>query len=126
MTSAPARNGGELGAFGHGQMVPEFEKAAFEAKVGRGPPVVSTQFGYHIIKVEAHDSTPFEQVKATLEKNARAEEAAGSARRDEDRREADVQRGVLRPPPPAAPLQPRGSRRRRPEHRAKPATTKKP
>jgi peptidyl-prolyl cis-trans isomerase C len=63
--------GGDLGAFGRGQMVPEFEKAAFEAKKGEVTPVIRTQFGYHIIKVDEHDMTPFEQVKATLEKNER-------------------------------------------------------
>ena len=64
-------NGGQLGEFGRGQMVPEFEKAAFEAKVGEVTPVVRTQFGYHIIKVDAHDTTPFEEVKPTLEREAR-------------------------------------------------------
>jgi peptidyl-prolyl cis-trans isomerase C len=63
--------GGDLGEFNRGQMVPEFEKAAFEAKVGDVTPVVRTQFGYHIIKVEAHGSTPFDQVKPTLERNER-------------------------------------------------------
>ena len=43
--------GGQLPPFGRGQMVPEFEQAAFEMKPGeiRGP--VKTQFGYHIIKL---------------------------------------------------------------------------
>jgi peptidyl-prolyl cis-trans isomerase C len=63
------KNGGDLGAFSHGQMVPEFEQAAFSAKVGDVTPVVKTQFGYHIIKVEEHSFTPFDQVKANLEKN---------------------------------------------------------
>jgi len=65
--SAP--NGGDLGAFSRGQMVPEFEKAAFETKVGAVSPVVRTQFGYHIIKVEGHDTTPFAQVKDRLSKD---------------------------------------------------------
>jgi peptidyl-prolyl cis-trans isomerase C len=73
--------GGDLGEFGRGQMVPEFEKAAFEAKPGDLTPVVKTQFGYHIIKVEAHGSTPFEQVKAGLEKSER--QARMQARLDE-------------------------------------------
>jgi peptidyl-prolyl cis-trans isomerase C len=63
--------GGDLGEFARGQMVPEFEKAAFEAKVGDVTPVVRTQFGYHIIKVDEHGSTPFEEIKPTLEKNER-------------------------------------------------------
>ena len=63
--------GGDLGAFGRGQMVPEFEKAAFDAKSGDLTQVVRTQFGYHIIKVDEHSMTPFEQVKPTLEKGER-------------------------------------------------------
>lgn len=65
-TGSGAR-GGDLGEFGHGQMVPEFEAAAFAGKVGEVLPIVRTQFGYHIIKVESHSTTPFEKVKATLE-----------------------------------------------------------
>ena len=64
-------NGGDLGSFSRGQMVPEFEKAAFEAKVGDVTPVVRTQFGYHIIKVEEHNHTPFEQVKPAIERSER-------------------------------------------------------
>lgn len=41
--------GGDLGAFGRGQMVPEFDKAAFEMKVGEISAPVKTQFGYHLI-----------------------------------------------------------------------------
>ena len=43
------QEGGSLGWFGRGMMVPEFDKVAFEMKKGEGSGVVSTQFGYHII-----------------------------------------------------------------------------
>jgi peptidyl-prolyl cis-trans isomerase C len=64
-------NGGDLGSFGHGQMVPAFEQAAFAAKSGEVPPVVKTEFGYHVIKIESHDYTPFDQVKANIARDAK-------------------------------------------------------
>jgi peptidyl-prolyl cis-trans isomerase C len=53
-SSCPSkRDGGNLGTFGKGQMVPEFETACFEGKVGEVQGPIKTQFGYHAVEVTA-------------------------------------------------------------------------
>ena len=51
-SSCPSgRSGGDLGEFGPGQMVPEFDAVVFSAEVGSVEGPVKTQFGYHLLEV---------------------------------------------------------------------------
>ena len=64
-----AASGGDLGEFGHGQMVPEFDKVAFSLGVGAVSDLVQSQFGIHIIKVNGKQEArerPFEEVKEAI------------------------------------------------------------
>jgi peptidyl-prolyl cis-trans isomerase C len=64
-----AAQGGDLGFFGKGRMVPEFEQAAFALKPGEISDVVTTQFGYHIIKLterKPSSTVPLETVNAQV------------------------------------------------------------
>lgn len=68
-TCSSKEKGGDLGYFKKGQMVPEFEKAAFEAAVGELTGPVKTQFGYHLILVEdkkEEQAVSFEDIRENL------------------------------------------------------------
>jgi parvulin-like peptidyl-prolyl isomerase len=61
--------GGNLGHFRKGMMVPEFEEASFSLPVGEVSKPIKTAYGYHIIKVEEHTkphTPPFESVKENV------------------------------------------------------------
>ena len=67
-SSCPSKeSGGNLGDFGRGQMVPEFDKAVFEMEIGEiTAEPVKTQFGYHLIKLVSKSEskeTPFEEIR---------------------------------------------------------------
>jgi peptidyl-prolyl cis-trans isomerase C len=66
-------NGGDLGTFGAGQMVPEFDEVVFKAPVGQVTEPIKTAFGYHLILVEERKSKPFEEARAEIEQKIRPE-----------------------------------------------------
>jgi len=106
-----AKKGGDLGTFGAGRMVPEFEKVAFALKPGEISDVVKTQYGYHIITVidrKEGEPKPFDQVKeqirATLRNRALQDQVQGhfeQLKKDADLHVDDSALARLNPPPPA-------------------------
>ncbi|MCL6262797.1 MULTISPECIES: peptidylprolyl isomerase [Craterilacuibacter] len=71
-SSCPSgQQGGSLGQFGRGQMVPEFEQVVFNTEAGQiAPELVATQFGHHIIQVNERQTggkVSFEEVKEQLQ-----------------------------------------------------------
>lgn len=64
------KQGGDLGFFGRGQMVPVFEEVAFKLEPGKVSEPVKSQFGWHVIKLEEKRTRPvppFEQVRPQIE-----------------------------------------------------------
>lgn len=74
-----AAQGGDLGFFGRGAMVKPFEDAAFAMKPGEISDLVKTDFGWHILELEAvrgGEERPFDQVRASIEDEVRKQIAA--------------------------------------------------
>jgi peptidyl-prolyl cis-trans isomerase D len=90
-----ADKGGELGWVTHGQMVPNFEKAAFALKPGETSGVVETEYGYHILQEEerqdAHTQS-FEEAKPVLFAEAQKQQASETLKRSMDAARDEIAR----------------------------------
>jgi peptidyl-prolyl cis-trans isomerase C len=67
------KDGGDLGSFGKGQMVPEFDEAAFTLPVGQVSEPIKTQYGYHLLLVEKREAKSFEDAKDEIDQKLRPE-----------------------------------------------------
>ena len=67
--------GGDLGSFSRGRMVPEFDQAAFQLPVGEVSQPIKTAFGYHLIQVQERTSKAFAEVKPEIEQRLQTEAA---------------------------------------------------
>jgi peptidyl-prolyl cis-trans isomerase C len=65
--------GGDLGTFGHGRMVPVFEQSAFSLPIGEISQPVKSQFGWHLIQVQARTVKDFATVKPEIDKQLQSE-----------------------------------------------------
>jgi peptidyl-prolyl cis-trans isomerase C len=90
-TCPSSQQGGDLGFFAKGQMVPAFDKSVFELKPGEISDVVETQFGYHIIKLtekKPAETVSFKEAQSKIEEflkgqkiNAAVEDYLSEARK---------------------------------------------
>jgi peptidyl-prolyl cis-trans isomerase C len=77
-------NGGDLGLFPRGAMVPEFDLAAFSLETNQVSDVITTQFGYHILQVtekKAARQVPFDEVKEELGARLQRQNGAEAAQK---------------------------------------------
>ncbi|QNM97748.1 peptidylprolyl isomerase [Chitinimonas koreensis] len=70
-----AAQGGDLGFFGRGAMVKPFEDVAFKLAKGELSDVVETDFGYHVLQLEAIKTKTFDELKPVIEQRLKQEEA---------------------------------------------------
>jgi peptidyl-prolyl cis-trans isomerase D len=95
-----ASKGGEYDGVVRGQMVPEFEKAAFALKPGEISEPVKTQYGYHIIQLISHEEPrlkPFEEVKAQLATEFQKQKASELMQQTADKTQAALAKNPLDP-----------------------------
>lgn len=107
-TDGSGPNGGDLGFFTRGQMIPVFEEAAFALEAGQVSAPVESEFGWHIIKLEERRSTPppsFDELAPQLQQEllrARFDEMVGVLKAAA---EIEILDPLLAPATPVAPAE---------------------
>lgn len=96
--------GGALGTFGRGQMVPDFEQAAFALKVGELSQPVKSPYGYHIIQVEEKKTQPFDEVKPSLSDRVAGEKVEAFVNDIKKNNKVELNDQYFGPPAPAGAL----------------------
>jgi peptidyl-prolyl cis-trans isomerase C len=101
--SGSKASGGDLNFFKRGQMVPQFEEAAFAMKVGEISEPVKSPFGYHVIQVQAKKS--FDEAKPEVERKMKADLAQKALEDMEKKTSVMLDPAFFGPagPPPASP-----------------------
>jgi PPIC-type PPIASE domain len=89
-----ARQGGSLGIFPAGQMVPEFEKALVALKPGEISPVIETQYGYHIIRRPTYDQIKGQLATASKQRGVAVAESTYLAKVEEAGK-IDIKKGAV-------------------------------
>ena len=95
-----AEKGGDVGWMVRGQMVPEFEKAAFALKPGETSGVVKTTYGYHILQVSQHEQArlqTFDEVKPQLVAEFTQRAANDQMQKLSDKATAELRKDPLHP-----------------------------
>ena len=102
-----AAKGGEYDGVVKGQMVPEFEKAAFSLKVNEISDPIKTTYGYHILQVLKHEQAqlkPFNDVKAQLAAEYKKQRVSDLMQQLSDKAQAALTKDPLHPDKVAADL----------------------
>lgn len=95
--------GGDLGVFGHGRMVPVFEEAAFKLPIGEVGQPVKSQFGWHLIQVQERTVRNFTEVKADIDKRLQTENAQKAMQAFKSSTKPVLDEAYFGQPAPAAP-----------------------